>query len=765
MSEERGRDGGGGGLPAAPQRIPGLPANAVFHELKEFLTVNRQASRASIKDEEMAWCHNLAPIAPYYLRTTPDLAAAVFTSLGMIAFDFLVDTSDTGFALIFLGDGSAVQVQLSNGNVVPIAGAHTFSDDIQNAPALIQSGLNSGVVACIISNQAGATDPNNGYFIWDGTNLYRAGSISPVTTITDGGHNYTSVPSVFVFGGSGSGATVVAKVDLGSVSLVTATAPGSGYLPTDSAILIFSGGGQGTSAYGLGITADGVITSLTLVSGGSGFTSVPSIVITPIGGGSGATAVVTGLQGGIITSVQMLTGGSGYSSGATITTSGGGGSGAQFLPVIEDGVVVGVNLINHGVGYDSPPSIHYISTSGSGASGTAVVLNGSVSQVVFNFPSQGGSGYQTPPIVQFVGGGGPASGTISLMPFGVLGTAIETYVGRVWIADGNRVFFTAPESLVDFGNGGGIFQDTDPFQRYTYKRLKQSNGFLYLLSDSSVNYISGVNTGPVAPNATPPDLTPVTVFTNLNIDPQIGVTWHDAVTVFSRQIMFANSKGVYAVTGGAVEKISTQLDRLFYDPPPDISVLDGFLPSMAVTQIFATDILMLLIPVFNPFTQAQQPLFLCSNGRRWWTADQSQAIRWINTFQADSKTAAYGTNGTSFYPLFAQPSSLLQRVLESKLWINPSIAIQKKAWGLYALFECYGTTTLDFTIDTETGSATVAPGTFTGTGTVDTPDIAWGRSAAPEPAGIAIGFTMTSISADFALLCGLLISQDLALLT
>jgi hypothetical protein len=766
---ERGEGGGGGGLPAAPRAIPGLPENAHPYELSEFRTLNRQVSRASINDEDMAWCHNMAPIGTNYLRATPSNDAPIYdtddSSPGqrIIWFDFWIDPSDVIYSIVFLDDGSAQQINVDTEAVMQVAPAGTFSNVVDSPPAMVQTGLAGSIVVLIISPQTNAVDPDDGYFIWDGTNLFRAGTLSPATTIQDGGNNYTSAPGVSAYGGSGAGAVITADVDLGSVSQIHVVDPGSGYLATDSVILLFSGGGQGDSAVGIGNTDDGVITSLTLVSGGSGFTTVPSIVITPVGGGAGASAVVTGISGGIITSVKMLDGGAGYGAGAIVTTSGGGGSGADLEAVIEDGVVTSVTMVNVGSGYSSPPDVVYHSTSGAGASGTAVVMGGQVTGVRFDFPSQGGFGYQTPPIVQFVGGGGPAAATIEIMPFGIVGNAIETYVGRVWIDDGNRIFFTAPQSLVDFGNGGGVFQSQDSFLRNRYRRLKQGNGFLYLLGDSSVNYISGVQTGPISST----DVTPITTFSNLNLDPQIGTSWFSSVTVFSRQILFGNASGVFSIAGGAIQKISAIIDKIFYEPPPDIpGTLLGYLPSAAVTRLFSTDTLVFLTAVFNPFTQTQQPIFLMWNGKRWWTADQNAGILLVNNYEKESDNQAYGTDGHRLYKLLINQSATLTRIVQSKLWLRPSILIQKRAWGIFALFECYDDTVLNFTIDTETGSFNVTQGAFAHAGgSLEVPAIAFARSSVPAPSGVTIGFTMRSSSKDFALLTALLIAQEYSLLT
>src|SRR5215831_10721482 len=401
-------------------------------------------------------------------------------------FDSYNDKFGNEFILAFLTDGSITQIAVNGGATVQVAPPNTFTAG-QPFLQMVSVGLNGEVVVAIV-----ATGPflDNGYFIWDGTNFYKAGTASPVTDILDGGSNYTSVPAVSAFtGGGGAGVALTASISLGAVDKVTVANPGFGFTVFDHAILIFSGGGQGITAYGLGDLADGVLTSITVVNGGAGYTQVPNIIITPVGGGSGATAIVTGVAGGVIQTVQVLSGGSGYNLGVTITDDGFGPPptpavnqiAAQYKAVVENGVITGVQMVGVGSGYSSPPTINYLSSSGSGAGGVPNLVGDTIQGVTFNFPSQGGSGYTAPVVVQFVGGGGPASGTLELMPFGVKGNAIETYQSRIWILDGNRIMFSAPQSIVDFGDGGGEFQSVDGSLRYRFERLVSLNGFLYII--------------------------------------------------------------------------------------------------------------------------------------------------------------------------------------------------------------------------------------------------------------------------------------------
>ena len=63
-------------------------------------------------------------------------------------------------------------------------------------------------------------------------------------------------------------------------------------------------------------------------------------------------------------------------------------------------------------------------------------------------------------------------------------------------------------------DGAGTIISQDSFLRVGFYGLKQANGFIYTLGDSSINTISGVATSTATP--------PVTTFSNQNVDPQIA---------------------------------------------------------------------------------------------------------------------------------------------------------------------------------------------------------------------------------------------------
>lgn len=291
------------------------------------------------------------------------------------------------------------------------------------------------------------------------------------------------------------------------------------------------------------------------------------------------------------------------------------------------------------------------------------------------------------------GGGGT-------MPTSVGGTAVETYQGRVWIANGASITFSAPGSAYDFstGNGGGNFTSTDSFLRVRFTQLKQTNGFLYLIADSSVNYISGVQT-----SGSPP----TTTFTNQNADPEVGTPWSATPLVFSRNILFANSFGVHVSYGAAVTKISEPLDGVYNT----VADFGSFLPSAAKAILFGKKVFILLLPIVDPYSGQQVNKLLLWDSKRWWASEQDVPLNYIQYQEINSVLTTYGTDGSNIYPLFQNPSDGFTKTVQSKLWDKPgSYHIEKQTTRLWGLFRYYSPVSpdLDIFIDSETSSEPVA---------------------------------------------------------
>lgn len=455
-------------------------------------------------------------------------------------------------------------------------------------------------------------------------------------------------------------------------------------------------------------------------SGGFGYTSVPTVVA--VGGSGSSVTLAATVANGAVTAISVTNPGGFYlaSDFAYLSFSGGGASvaTANALANIASGSVGSVSIVNAGSGYTSTSQVQFLGGGGFGATGSVVAVGGTVSAVSV---LRGGFAYSSAPTVYITDDNNPiAQATLVLMPFGVSGTQIETYQSRVWIPNGSaasdapprsRLLFTAAGSPVDFnpGDGAGAFLSTDSFLRIGYYGIKQSNGFLYLVGDSSLNYISGVQT---AGNP------PITTFQNQNIDPQIGSPWPNTVQVFSRNVVFANTFGVHVSYGGAVTKVSDALDGFYTSVTPtgDSPTYSGLAPSAGVAVIYGIHCYLLLLPIknydpqTNQFDGATVNKLLCWDGKRWWTAQPSVTLTQIASQEINSVLTAYGTDGKKIYPLFHTLSDVITKTVVSKLWDTPGYYITKLVQRLYGITVYYNTdaSTVNVSIDNGTSSTLIS---------------------------------------------------------
>lgn len=358
--------------------------------------------------------------------------------------------------------------------------------------------------------------------------------------------------------------------------------------------------------------------------------------------------------------------------------------------------------------------------------------------------------------------GAPAPGG-GTMPLGIGGTAVEVYAGRVWIANGSTIYFSAPGSLILFGSsGGGNFSSSDSFLRVSFIGLKQSNGFLYLIADSSINYISGVQT-----SGSPA----TTTFTNQNLDPEVGTPWPTTIDIFNRNVIFANPFGVQIAYGGAVSKVSEKLDGVYNT----VTNFGAFVPSAAKAIVYGKKIWVLLLPIIDPITGQQVNKLFCWNGKVWWAVSQSITIQFIAHQEINSVLTAWGTDGNNVYPLFHTPSNEFTKIAQSKQWDKPGIEYLKYASRLFGILKYYSASSPELTInidnetDSETNVLTFNPLTIIWTNDVgDVIDwtnnlaqaITWlssgtGYTVIPPKAigqnGVLIGMTISTDSADMAI--------------
>jgi hypothetical protein len=679
--------------------------------------------------------------------------------------------------LLYGAGGVSPTVDLSSGGSgytsAPTVTAFGGAGSGATFAATIENGSVVQVVPTAVGTGYGPADIVQLQFSGGGTDtgaileaVLTAGTVSNLI-LTSGGSGYTSVPAVALTGGGGTGATAIATLTPGGVGSITLGAGGTGYTSAP-AVIITGGGGSGATA--TAVVASGVVTAIDLTNVGTGYTSVPTIHITGVGTGATATAL---LAGGVIASVAVTDGGSGYTGSPTVAFSGGGGTGAAAVSVLSAGTIASVTIVNGGTNFTGTPTLTFTGGGGINAAATAVVTGGVITGVTM---TAGGSGYTSVPAVEVETGlNNAASATVEMMPIGVSGSAMETFQSRVWldhpfqagtVPSGGTINISAPGSFTDFAtsDGGLIFVNSDRFLRYQYTTLRQSNGYLYTVGDSSVSVISNVQTS---------GSTPTTTFNALNVDPQTGSSWRDSCQDYARTILFANPFGVFGVYGGAVTKTSKKLDPLFNAAiyPPDTRALT---PSAAVANLFSQRIYLLLLTITDPFTGNPRNVMVGWDETDWTVYSQSAALVYVGTQEINSDLQAWGTDGTSLYPLFNAASDTLAKTLQTKLYSGETAFTIASTHAIYVTAEnqAAGQTSITFSSTTVDAIGVASPLSLpawmedevtTQGGSFEMTDnpiafsvptsgmVTFGTGTSPPIAGTGVGLTMVTSAPDFIL--------------
>jgi len=140
-----------------------------------------------------------------------------------------------------------------------------------------------------------------------------------------------------------------------------------------------------------------------------------------------------------------------------------------------------------------------------------------------------------------------------------------------------------------------------------------------------------------------------------------------------------------------------------------------------VAIVFGIHIYCELIPIIDPFTNVQTNTICCWDGKKWFLYQPSKTMTFINSQEINSVLTAYGTDGHAIYPLFNNPSTAINKVVQSKLWRDPSYFIEKKSQLLFGILKSNdnNASNVTFNVDTEAGSsaAVTVSNTFAATWT------------------------------------------------
>lgn len=247
------------------------------------------------------------------------------------------------------------------------------------------------------------------------------------------------------------------------------------------------------------------------------------------------------------------------------------------------------------------------------------------------------------------------------------GSDIAVVFGRVWIVNGRAIFFSGVNGFSngtpsipdgtnywDVANGAGNLTLTDPVLRNTVTRMRGLDGYLYYMGDSSIWVISDVY---VPDGATPP--TPV--FSNLNIQANLGTDQPGSVFSTNRELTFANKTGIWAVQGVQAARLSADIDGTWkyvdFSQPIWAGVVN-------VNNILTRAILMKRLndPIFGSNT------VLCMYwDNKWWFANFG-AVTILVPVTITGVQVLYGYVGNKLYQLFSRTDQAPPFAFQTALW-------------------------------------------------------------------------------------------------
>lgn len=292
--------------------------------------------------------------------------------------------------------------------------------------------------------------------------------------------------------------------------------------------------------------------------------------------------------------------------------------------------------------------------------------------------------------------------TFSVIDPAITGQALAVFEGRVWIADGRTITYTAPNTFdnVDPADGAGSYEITDEAFSGNIVALVSALEQLWVVGESAIDAISNVTAVGTAPNVT-------TSFTTTNIVTNIGSATSASVLGYFRALAFMSPAGIYALSGVTPQKLSDKIDDLFTD-----LILTPETPA-AVATVLNLQALVFL----TTYTGAQAfsgpaplPLLLVFIQGKLFLAVQGLATSWITTLVVDGVSQAWGTDGSTIYQLFgASRDAAITYKVQSKLFKFGKSTTVKQATKVGFEFQAANPVAPTFTLDSEGLSEIIPP--------------------------------------------------------
>ncbi len=393
--------------------------------------------------------------------------------------------------------------------------------------------------------------------------------------------------------------------------------------------------------------------------------------------------------------------------------------------LVRVGSVSTITITSGGSGYSAAPTVTISApnqTGGIQATATATITSGVVTAITITEP---GTGYTSAPTITFSSGAASATATAINQP----GTCIQSFSGRVWIADGRTIYYTAADSYNDFTSiSAGNITLVDGTLYGDITQIIAANNFLYIFGESSINVFSDVRVNTLGE----------TLFTNTNISASIGTELFLGVFAYFRSILFINRYGVYALVGATTTKISDALDGIF----PNID----FSSSVTGCQTLIYNILVSAWNVRYNDNGTYRRVQLVFFDRKWFISYQGNLTH-INSSPVNGLINSYGVeSGGAFFRMYEDQTANISTEVVTALWDLKDPIRDKQALklGVEATFPVTVAGSLNISIDSESRSSTsVSLGNAVAWQNVSFNNIAWTNNAGSTLQWISSGYQLT----------------------
>ena len=289
---------------------------------------------------------------------------------------------------------------------------------------------------------------------------------------------------------------------------------------------------------------------------------------------------------------------------------------------------------------------------------------------------------------------GPITGGI--IPSGTITAPdIAVFSGRVWLYSNRALYVSVLNSVTDFTTvNGAITQNlTDPQLRGQLTRLYSASGYLYLIGKSSVFVISDVY---IPASASPP----APVFSILNVQAIIGCDQPGSVFTYNRDLMFANTYGLWRLSGVTAERVSEDIDGTIQYLDTSFAISGG---TPKVENVLQASFLIKQTgdPVFGTRTIVANYF-----DKKWWFANYG-SLTFVTTGIKSNTPVLFGLRSNNLYQLYSNAGTSPASSWMTALWPMEDQLADKEVYraGFEMTMFTVGTT-LTASIDTPTGSTT-----------------------------------------------------------